>query len=98
MTRYFKGKFGNVAGGAISVLVSLAVLYFLFALSTAIAQYIAPRYVIIKSATGRTVYDADSLVIGSGGSTLYIQGVAVDVSGWDEITVVLREKNKFSPR
>lgn len=98
MTRYFKGKFGNVAGGAISVLISLAVLYFLFALSTAIAQYIDPRYVIIKSASGRTVYDADSLVISGSRSTVYMQGVAVDVSGWDEIRVILREKNKISPR
>ena len=98
MTRYFKGKLGNVVGGIAGILVSILAFYFVFALSVAVAQYTAPRYVIIESASGRTVYDADSLVIGSGGSTLYIQGVAVDVSGWDEITVVLREKNKFSPR
>lgn len=94
MTRYFKGKFGNVAGGIIGILTSLAVLYFLFALSTAIAQYVAPRYVIIKSSSGRTVYDADSLVISGAASTLYMQGVAVDVSGWNEIKVVLRKDSE----
>ena len=98
MTRYFKSKLGNIAGGIAGILVSILAFYFVFALSVAVAQYTAPRYVIIESASGRTVYDADSLVIGSGGSTLYMQGVAIDVSGWDEITVVLREKNKFSPR
>lgn len=98
MTKFLKGKFGDVAGGAISILITLTVLYFLFALSMAIRQYVAPRYVVVISSAGQDTYKADSLVIDkSGAARVFVDGTPINVDGWIEIRAILREKDN-SPR